>query len=45
LKKANPAFKITEVASELGKQWCHLSADKRKAYDEKAAAAKKKAGN
>jgi len=41
VKKANPSFKVTEIASELGKRWRNLSADKRKAYDAKAAAGKK----
>jgi len=41
VKKANPSFKVTEVASELGKEWRNLSSDKRKAYITKAAAAKK----
>ena len=44
IKKSNPSFKITEIASELGKQWRGLSADKRKTYDAKAAAGKKKLG-
>jgi hypothetical protein len=44
VRKANPKMKITEIASELGKQWRALSAEKRKAYDAKHAAAKKKLG-
>ena len=44
IKKSHPLLKITEIASELGKQWRGLSADKRKTYDAKAAAGKKKLG-
>ena len=44
IKKSNPSFKIMEIASELGKQWRGLYADKRKTYDAKAAAGKKKLG-
>ena len=43
VKKAHPSWKVTEVASELGKQWRALSADKKKQYTAKAAAQKPKA--
>ena len=44
IKKKHPNFKVTEIASELGKQWRGLSAEKKKPYEAKAAAAKKKLG-
>eukprot|EP00759_Apiculatamorpha_spiralis_P053809 PhF_6_TR641/c1_g4_i1/m.895 len=43
VKKSHPSWKVTEIASELGKQWRALSADKKKAYATKAAAQKPKA--
>ncbi len=43
VKKAHPSWKVTEIASELGKQWRALSADKKKQYTTKAAAQKPKA--